>query len=86
MLMPELCRFNGIVISIVYSDHPPPHFHVRYSGVDATVDIESLSVRSEALPPRVVRQVNEWASRRQSELWNPWERASLNLPPDRIDP
>ena len=84
--MPELCRFNGIVISIVFGDHPPPHFHVRYSGVDATVDIQSLNVRSEELPPRVVRQVIEWASRRQAELGYAWELASRDMPPGKIDP
>ncbi len=84
--MPELCRFNGIVIAIVFGDHPPPHFHVRYSGVDATVDIQSLEVRSEELPPRVVKQVIEWASRRQTELRNAWELASQNMQPGKIDP
>ena len=24
--MPEICRFFGIVISLNYNDHPPPHF------------------------------------------------------------
>ena len=27
--MPEVCRFYGIVISIYYNDHGPPHFHAR---------------------------------------------------------
>lgn len=84
--MPELCRFNGIVISMVYSDHPPPHFHVRYSGIDASVDIKSLDVRSADLPPRVVRQVRDWASRRQAELLDAWERAANDLPLEKIEP
>jgi hypothetical protein len=28
--MPELCRFFGIIITMFYDDHAPPHFHVRY--------------------------------------------------------
>ncbi len=29
--MPEICRFLGIIITMYYNDHPPPHFHVRYN-------------------------------------------------------
>lgn len=35
--MPEICRFFGIIISMYYDDHPPPHFHVRYGEEKALV-------------------------------------------------
>ena len=35
--MPELSRFLGIVISMHYDDHAPPHFHVCYAGRKATL-------------------------------------------------
>jgi hypothetical protein len=28
--MPEISRFLGIVISIYYNEHNPPHFHAEY--------------------------------------------------------
>jgi hypothetical protein len=28
--MPELCRFLGMVIYMLYDDHRPPHFHAEY--------------------------------------------------------
>ncbi|MBI2291630.1 MAG: DUF4160 domain-containing protein, partial [Betaproteobacteria bacterium] len=28
--MPEISRFLGIVITMYFNDHNPPHFHVRY--------------------------------------------------------
>ena len=28
--MPEISRFLGIVITMYFDDHDPPHFHVRY--------------------------------------------------------
>jgi len=37
--MPEISRFFGIIITINYGDHPPPHFHVRYGGQKALIDI-----------------------------------------------
>ena len=33
--MPEISRFFGIIISIFYDDHNPPHFHARYGDYDA---------------------------------------------------
>ena len=42
--MPELSRFFGIVVMMFYNDHPPPHFHVRYSGQKAIIAIESLAI------------------------------------------
>jgi hypothetical protein len=33
--MPELSRFYGLTIRMYYDEHPPPHFHVSYQGVDA---------------------------------------------------
>ena len=29
--MPEISRFLGIVVYLLYDDHRPPHFHARYS-------------------------------------------------------
>ena len=30
--MPEISRFYGIIISIFYDEHNPPHFHAEYQG------------------------------------------------------
>jgi hypothetical protein len=40
--MPEISRFFGIIIAMFYNDHAPPHFHVRYGGQAATIEIETL--------------------------------------------
>jgi hypothetical protein len=29
-MMPEICRFLGIVVYMLYDDHLPPHFHAEY--------------------------------------------------------
>ena len=36
--MPEISRFLGIVIYMLYDDHPPPHFHAEYK---ITVEINT---------------------------------------------
>ncbi len=30
--MPELSRFFGVIITLYYDDHGPPHFHIRYGS------------------------------------------------------
>jgi hypothetical protein len=41
--MPEICRFLGIVITMYFNDHNPPHFHVRYEDFRAIVGIDRSS-------------------------------------------
>ena len=35
--MPEICRFDGIVIRMYFDDHVPPHFHALYGDDKALV-------------------------------------------------
>jgi uncharacterized protein DUF4160 len=37
--VPRISEFYGIVISMYVDEHPPPHFHARYAGQDATISI-----------------------------------------------
>jgi len=73
--MPEISRFLGIVISINFDDHPPPHFHVRYGEQRATVNIAPLALQDGELSPRALGLVIEWASQHRPELRENWNRA-----------
>jgi len=84
--MPEISRFFGIVIAMFYNDHSPPHFHVRYSGQKAVMEIETLAIREGKLTPRVLGLVTEWASLHQEELREDWRRAHDLEPLERIAP
>lgn len=87
--MPRISEFYGIVIQMYRrGEHPPPHFHVRYSGRRATVDIRTREVLEAKgkLPPRVIRLVRKWAKRHEGELLDNWERARRHQPPARIEP
>ena len=84
--MPEISRFFGIIIAMFYSDHPPPHFHVRYGRERAVIDIESLSVLHGRLSPRALGLVIEWAAQHQEELHANWELARRHPPLSRIAP
>lgn len=73
--MPEVSRFFGIIITLNFRDHPPPHFHVRYQKQRALVAIETLTVIAGQLSPRVHSLVMEWAKMHQAELMENWHLA-----------
>ena len=83
--MPEICRFYGIVITINFQEHGPPHFHARYGGDGALVNIDTLSMEGR-LPARARGLVVEWADLHQDELREAWNRAQRHEPPGRIAP
>jgi hypothetical protein len=42
--MPEISRFFGIIISMYYEDHNPPHFHAMYGEFKATIKINDFAL------------------------------------------
>lgn len=71
--MPEICRFLGIVITMYFDEHNPPHFHVRYNEHRASMEIVTLNLIAGTLPARVRGLVEEWAELHQQELLEMWE-------------
>ena len=84
--MPEISRFFGIIITMNYNDHPPPHFHVRYSGQKAIIAIPSLTLLRGRLSPRVFGMVMEWATLHQTELLENWDLARQQAPLKKVEP
>ena len=84
--MPEVSRFFGIVISMYFDDHQPPHFHARYGDADAVLDIASLRVLRGALPGPAHGLVVEWATAHRDELIANWARARDRRPLKKIAP
>ena len=83
--MPEISRFFGIVIAIYYDDHPPPHFHAKYGGTEATIRIADGVVEGD-LPRRARSLVLEWLGIHREELLVNWQCAEDHLPMHRIPP
>ena len=84
--VPEICRFFGIVIQMYFREEHAPHFHARYSGKRASIEIETLGILSGRLPPRIQGFVAEWATLHEKELLENWERARLGRKLRRIAP
>lgn len=57
--MPVVSRFFGIAIVFYWEDHLPPHFHAKYSGDEALVDIGTAEVLRGSIPRRALSLVNE---------------------------
>jgi len=77
--MPEISRFYGIVITINYDDHLPPHFHARYGDARA-VFLMSGELLVGTLPPRAMGLVRTWARLHRVELVADWELARSKRP------
>ena len=84
--MPEISRFLGIVISMHYRDHAPPHFHARYGDEEATFSINELKLTDGKLPKRVVSYILEWAFEHRTELLENWRRVENRNPLQKIEP
>jgi uncharacterized protein DUF4160 len=84
--MPEICRFFGIIISMYYNDHTPPHFHARYGDQKAIIAIESLDVLQGDVSARTLSLVREWATQHKEELLEDWRLARELAPLKKIQP
>jgi len=87
--MPEICRFLGIVIFMLYDDHAPAHFHAEYGEYKISVDIESGVVNGR-FPPRALRAVMEWHGLNKEDLLEDWtlakdHKALKKLPPIGVE-
>jgi hypothetical protein len=80
--VPEICRFLGIVISMYFDEHNPPHFHVCYNEYRAVVSIRNLNILAGHLPAKVRGLVEEWAEQHQEELLKMWENKEFH----KVDP
>lgn len=77
--MPVISRFLGISVSMYYLEHEPPHFHVAYAGLRATVEIRSGIVRG-PFPQRAALRVREWLLLHRDAIESNWEHARRGEP------
>ena len=83
--MPIICRFLGIVISMYWDDHSPPHFHAKYGEYEITITILTGVVEG-TFPRRALRHVLEWYELHKDELMEDWELCRRSEMPNPIEP
>jgi hypothetical protein len=52
--VPEISRFFGVVISMYFNDHAPPHFHARYRDRSVRVNILTGEILSGSVRGRSI--------------------------------
>ncbi len=55
--MPEISRFFGIIITMYFNEHNPPHFHALYNKYEAQFDLSEGAFFKGALPSKQARLV-----------------------------
>jgi hypothetical protein len=86
--MPEICRFYGIIIKMLFSDndkHHMPHVHVYYGEYEASVGLNGELLEGK-LPLKQFRMVSGWIAIHENELYSAWNNAVRQIPFDKIDP
>lgn len=82
--MPTIAIFFGIVVTMNFFDHAPPHLHASYGGVEALFDIRTARVIVGKLPRRQTRYVVEWIVKHRTELMANWDLAVVGVATVRI--
>ena len=86
--MPELSRFYGIVIKLIFMDNEQrhkPHVHAKYGDYNASVGIDG-EILAGSLPVKQYRMVLAWMAIHENELYDAWNKAASGMPFDKIDP
>jgi hypothetical protein len=84
--MPEVSRFYGIVISMYFKEHNPPHFHADFGEYSAQFNIETLQMMEGKMPRRAKGFILEWADEHRVELMANWNAIRNREPFSKIEP
>lgn len=84
-VMPEICRFFGIIIAMFGGDHNLPHFHVKYGDYNAIVLLNGEVLCGE-MPVRVIKLLSEWVDLHRDELMENWQRLQRGEEAIKIKP
>jgi hypothetical protein len=78
--MPEISRFYGIIITMYWDDHNPPHFHARHGENFAKFTIESAEMLDGDFNKRDVRLIQAWVELHREELLFNWRELLKDNP------
>lgn len=83
--MPEISRFYGIVISLFWKDHNPPHVHFTYGDYECSISVIDRVVDGQA-PAKVIAKVNSWIDLHEQEILSLWEKAQSGESIGKVPP
>lgn len=86
--MPELCRFGGMVIVMLFKDtqqHNKPHVHVFYGEYEASVGLDG-ELLAGSLPSKQYKILVGWLLYNEEEVYKAWNLAVQGEHFDKIKP
>lgn len=86
--MPELCRFAGIVIYLLFKDtqqHNKPHVHVYYGDYEASIGVDG-ELLAGSIPRKQMKIVVGWLALHEEEVYAAWNLAVQGEHFDKIAP
>ena len=83
--MPTISMFYGIIISMFYNEHNPPHLHAEYQGYKAVFDFEGNLMKG-TFPTKQTKLVVAWIEIHQDAIAANWELAQKKELLYKIDP
>ena len=83
--MPSISFFYGIVITMYFDDHNPPHFHAAYQDNRAEIDFDGKVLKG-SLPEKQLRMVQAQATIHEEDLKTNWELLKNSGAPEKIEP
>ena len=86
--MPEISRFYGLIIKMIFMDegrHHKPHVHVYYGEHEASVAVDG-EILAGSLPMKQYKLVAAWLVLHEDELYEAWNNAVAGRPFGRIEP
>lgn len=86
--MPEISRFYGIVIKMIFNDcdrHHKPHVHAYYGEYEASIALDG-EVLEGKIPVKQYRMISGWMAIHEDELYAAWNKAVRNERFEKIPP
>ena len=83
--MPTISMFFGIIITMYYDEHNPPHFHATYQDYKAAFNLDGELMTGE-MPKRQKKFIAAWAEMHRDELLANWQLAANEQQLYKIDP
>ena len=86
--MPELSRFMGMIIKMIFLDndkHHKPHVHVYYGDYEASIGIDG-ELLAGAIHMKQLKIVTAWLCIHEDELYAAWNNAVRGMHFDKIEP
>jgi hypothetical protein len=84
--MPVVSVFFGIVVTMFYNDHDPPHFHAEYQGQRGKFDLNGEIIVGSIRSKTALRLIREWTLLHRLDIEANWENTKLGRSLERIRP